>query len=61
MSGVELDGNPETPKRLQELARHQMILRLLQDIRMDMAICDVEGWDKMEYINQLQEVINSFK
>lgn len=57
---VILDEHPDTPKKMQELARHQMILRLYTDILTDMQICEVEGWDKMEYIRMLQELINSF-
>ena len=57
---VILDEHPDTPKKMQELARHQMILRLYADILTDMQICEVEGWDKMEYIRMLQELINSF-
>lgn len=48
-------------KTLNDLARHKMILRLYQDILIDLTICDIEGWDKKEYIRQLQELINSFK
>ena len=55
-----MDGSPETPKALNDLARHQLILKLLQDIRTDMMICELEGWDKMEFINMLKEIINSF-
>lgn len=61
MSGVLLDGNPKTPKALQDLARHQMILKLLEDIRMDMEVCELEGWDKMEYINMIRNAVNSFR
>lgn len=57
---VILDEHPDTPKKMQELARHQMISRLYADILTDMQICEVEGWDKMEYIRMLQELINSF-
>lgn len=57
---VILDEHPDTPKKMQELARHKMILRLYADILTDMQICEVEGWDKMEYIRMLQELINSF-
>lgn len=55
-----MDGSPKTPKALNDLARHQLILKLLQDIRTDMMICELEGWDKMEFINMLKEIINSF-
>lgn len=50
---------PQTRRKMQELARHQMILKLHADILMDMQICDIEGWDKMEYINQLQNLLNT--
>lgn len=47
-------------KALNRLARQQMIERLYRDILIDMAVCEIEGWDKMEYIKDLQEVINHF-
>lgn len=45
---------------LNRLAREQMKLKLLEDIRMDLIICEIEGWDKMEYVNELNELVNSF-
>lgn len=50
----------ETRYRFQLKARHEMILKLQQDILADMMVCEFEGWDKMEYINMLKELINSF-
>lgn len=47
-------------KALNTLARHRMIERLYRDIFIDMTVCEIEGWDKMEYIKDLQEVINHF-
>ena len=47
-------------KTLNTLARHRMIERLYRDILIDMTVCEIEGWDKMEYIKDLQEVINHF-
>ena len=47
-------------KALNTLVRHRMIERLYRDILIDMTVCEIEGWDKMEYINDLQEVINHF-
>ena len=44
---------------LNRLAREQMKLKLLADIRMDLIVCEIEGWDKMEYINELNELVNS--
>ena len=45
---------------LNRLAREQMKLRLMQDIRTDLVVCEIEGWDKTEYLNELKELINSF-
>lgn len=60
MSGVKLDDHPDSPRKLQELSRHQMIQKLYIDILHDMAVCQIEGWDQMEYIHMLQELLNSF-
>lgn len=49
----------ETARKLNELSRHKMMERLYRDILMDLMICDIEGWDKKEYINQLKTVVNS--
>lgn len=53
--------NNDTNVALQKLARHQMITRLYRDILQDMAVCDIEDWDKTEYIRELQKLLNSFK
>ena len=58
--GTKLDNHPDTPYQLQRLARLEMITKLEADILMDMQVCEVEGWDKMEYINQLKQLINGF-
>lgn len=58
MSGIELIGD-EAPRKLQELARHQIIAKLYNDILVDMQVCEIEGWDKMEFIRLLQTAINS--
>ena len=57
-SAVIIDTN--CAPSLNRLAREQMKLRLLQDIRTDMMVCEIEGWDKAEYLNELKELINSF-
>ena len=53
MKGVVLDGNPETPRKLQELARHEFICKMLSEILMDVMICRQEGWDETEFNRQL--------
>lgn len=47
-------------RKLNELARHQLIRRLYADILIDMQICKLEGWDPMGFICQLQKLLNSF-
>ena len=59
MSGGIIINDNETAKRLNELARHKMIVRLLDDIRIDLMICEIEGWNKLEYIRMLQEEIGN--
>lgn len=60
MSGVKLDNHPDSKRKQQELARRQMMQKLHLDILHDKAVCQAEGWDRMEYIRMLQELLNSF-
>ena len=46
-------------KTVNELARKKFEHRLLQDIMTDLMICDIEGWDKQEYIKELKQLISS--
>ena len=46
---------------LNVLARHQTIYNLYRDILIDMMVCEIEGWDKKEYLNQLKSVIEHFE
>ena len=52
--------DPETRKALNDLARHKTITRLYANILVDMQICEIEGWDALEYIRELKDLINSF-
>ena len=45
-------------KALNQLARHQMITRLLVDIRTDIEVCKLEGTDYREYLLQLKNIID---
>lgn len=47
----------DTRKALNDLARHRMIHRVLADIRIDMEVCEIEGWNKLEYLRTLQKEI----
>lgn len=59
--GIEFIPNTsETRYKLQQQARLAMICKLESDILTDMMICDIEGWDKTEYIRQIRAVINSY-
>lgn len=58
MSGIEFEPDTEeTRRKHNELARHQAITRLLKDILFDMQVCEIEGWDPMEYPNQIYKAI----
>lgn len=46
-------------KTVNELARQKFKQRLLQDILVDLMICEIESWDKREYIRELQSLIGS--
>ena len=62
MSGVVLKPDtPDTRYALQRLARLKMIVKLEADIEADMMVCEIEGWNKREYIKQLQDLINRWE
>lgn len=57
--GVQLiPDTPEARKALNRLAREKMKYRLLANISLDLVICELEGWDKTEYLNELKDMIN---
>ena len=45
------------PNALNQLAREQMKLKLLADIRVDLVVCEIEGWDQRAYLRDLHCVI----
>ena len=57
MAKVDLDA--ETRRTMQRVSREEMKLRIYADILADMMVCDIEGWDKMEYIRELQNMLNN--
>lgn len=59
MTGVNLIGGQEASKKLNRLAREQLKKRLLNDILIDFQVCEIEGWDKMEYITELRDMLNA--
>jgi len=61
MNGYSFSNEPGLAERLQRKSREEMKLRLLRDIRMDMAACKVEGWNPVEYIDELIELLEGLK
>ena len=59
MNGGVTIPDKDTAKALNDLARHKAIVHILNDIRMDMEICEIEGWDKNEYLNLIRQLLNS--
>ncbi len=50
---------PEATETFNQCARAKMIERLLADIRVDLMVCEIEGWSKTDYLDQIKDVINS--
>ena len=44
-------------KTVNELARSKFKQQMLNDIMCDMMICEIEGWCKMEYINEIRRLV----
>lgn len=49
----------ETRRAMQLVAREEMKRKIYADILTDMMICEIEGWDRLEYIKELQDMFNS--
>lgn len=58
MLGI-MSTDKEGPRAFNRLAREQMKRRLLADILADMQVCELEGWDKLEYLSELREMLDS--
>lgn len=50
----------ETRYALQQLAREKMKMRLMEDICLDLAVCETEGFPKNEYLLDLLKLIKGF-
>ena len=62
MAGIKF--TPDTPatcRAFNRLAREKMKLRLLADIRMDLMVCELEGWDKLEYLDELLALVQELR
>lgn len=49
------------PIELQMKARKNMIARLKQDIKIDLMVCEFEGLDNTEYLNEIIKTVNEFR
>ena len=45
-------------KTANTLARKKFQEHLLKEIRFDLMVCEIEGWDKKEYIKEIRNLIN---
>lgn len=50
----------EISEALNRCAREELKLTILKDIRADISICKLEGWDYKEYLNELINLISQF-
>ena len=50
-----------TRQALNRLAREKMKHRLLADIRTDLMVCELEGWNKLEYLDELLELMQQLR
>lgn len=51
------DMTPEERRKLELAARGEMKNRLLADITTDLMICQIEGYNPREYIDELHQLI----
>lgn len=56
-----LFNDEEHRKKIHFLAREQLKLKLLQDLRLDLEICKFEGWDYKVYLDELLDILLQFK
>ena len=59
MKNLELD--KETRLALNRKAREELKLKILADISFDIEVCKIEGWDYLEYLHELKELIESLE
>lgn len=54
-------GTLATRRAFNRLAREKMKLRLLADIRMDLMVCELEGWSKLEYLDEVLALVQELR
>lgn len=45
---------------LNKKARELQKLKLIEDIRIDIEVCKLEGWNYKDYLLELKEIIDGF-
>lgn len=58
---IPIDASPEMRHTFNQMCREEEKCKLLSWIQADIAVCELEGWKKTEYIEELQELLNSFE
>jgi len=48
-------------KTVNNLARQKMKEKLLNDIMVDLTVCELEGWSKADYISEIKSLIGIIK
>lgn len=48
----------DTRKKVNTLARDKFKVKLLEEIKIDLIMCELEGWDAKNYINELKSLID---
>ncbi|MCQ2363175.1 MAG: hypothetical protein MJ041_02470, partial [Acidaminococcaceae bacterium] len=43
---------------LNRVSLEAMKTRLFQDIMVDMSVCEIEGWNKLEYLRELRDMLD---
>ncbi len=58
---IEKHENPVVfpAETVNSLARKKFQEKILKEIMFDLMVCEIEGWDKKEYIDELKNLINS--
>jgi len=49
---------PFPSKTVNTLARRKFQEILLKEVQFDLVVCEIEGWDKKEYIKELRKLLN---
>lgn len=56
---IEYTFDKKSARVVNELARQRFKQKILADILIDLTICEIEGWSKREYINEIKKLVNS--